>query len=185
MSNSAVGHADVNGFFNPGLSTVAEFHVIYLRVPEIHFSRESHMTKLFHKLFAVLMLTALAVLVMPLSPARSAVPSIPCDSSVDCPFGRFCSAHSPKKAGRCVSPMVTRAQFACEGSIDCPWGRYCSTKPGQSIGHCVSNPAGSSSGGPFSQAAPITLVCELSLDCPMGKHCKIPPGSDLGTCVRP
>ena len=137
------------------------------------------MTKSFQKLFAVLMLTALAVLVMPLSAARSAVISIPCDSSIDCPMGRFCSAHPANKAGRCVSPMVTRAVFACQGGFDCPFGRTCAIKPGQSVGRCVATPVSTAPHGP------VTLVCELSLDCPMGKHCKIPPGSDLGTCVRP
>lgn len=135
------------------------------------------------KLFQVLILAALAVVVMPLSPARSAVPSIPCESSVDCPIGRFCSVHPARKLGRCVSASVTRSQIVCEGSFDCPFGRVCSVRPGQSIGRCVGAPV---STAPLSRpGGPITLVCEVSLDCPMGKHCKIPPGSDLGTCVRP
>jgi len=134
------------------------------------------------KLFRMLILAALAVVVMPLSPARYAT-VLACGNSQDCPIGRFCATKPHHKLGQCVSEVTARMQIACEGSIDCPIGRFCSTRPGQSIGHCVSTPSFSSA-APFSQAA-VVKQCENSLDCQLGTHCKLKPGRTLGTCVAP
>jgi hypothetical protein len=137
------------------------------------------------KLFRILILAVLAVVVMPLSSARSAT-VLACGNSQDCPFGRVCVTKPHHRLGQCVSEVTSKMQILCEGSIDCPFGKFCSTRSGQKIGHCVSNPS-SGGGGPFSQAATVRTVnqCENSPDCSLGHHCKIKPGKTLGTCVAP
>jgi len=134
------------------------------------------------RLFRMLILAALAVVVMPLSAARSAT-VLACENGADCPIGRFCVTRPGHKLGTCVSELTARMQIACESSLDCPISRFCSISPGKSIGHCVSNP-------PFSSAAPFTPVaakiqCQDSLECSLGHHCKIKPGKKFGVCVAP
>jgi hypothetical protein len=66
----------------------------------------------------------------------SAAPKIPCEGSVDCPNGFYCSV----KTGLCVSAPKRRVQarvLTCESHLDCPLTARCCFTPHRETGVCT------------------------------------------------